>query len=57
MNVKPTKKVAAGGIGAAVSTLLVWILAELGVEVPPAVAASASTIIGLAAAWLRSETA
>lgn len=52
---KPTKKMAAAGIGGAASVVLVWALSEAGVRVPADVAAAMSTLISFAAGWLRSD--
>ena len=49
----PHPKVAAGGIAGAVTTVLVFVAAQLGVEVPGEVAAALTTIIGFAAGYLR----
>lgn len=55
MNVKPRKKVAAGGIGGAVATVLVGIADRAGFAITPAEASAIATIVGFAAAYLKSE--
>jgi putative flippase GtrA len=51
--VKPQPKVAAGGIGGAVTIVLVFIAGQAGVDVPPEVAAALSTLASFAAGYLR----
>lgn len=47
-------KVAAGGTAGAATILLVWLLAQAGVDLPPEVASAVTTLIGFAAGWLKS---
>ncbi len=49
----PTRKWIAGGATGQAAVVLVWIAAEVGVDLPPAVAAEIVLIAGLAAAWLK----
>lgn len=46
-------KVAAGGTAGAVTVVLVWALAQAGVELPPEVASAFTTLIAFAAGWLK----
>lgn len=52
---KPTSKVAAGGVAGALTIILVYVLAEVGVDLPPEVASAVTTVISTAAAYLRPE--
>lgn len=47
-------KVAAGGAAAAVTTVLVWVAAMLGVDVPAEVAAALTTLISFGVGYLKS---
>jgi hypothetical protein len=49
---KPARKVAAGGISAAVTALLIAGLDLAGVEVTPALASAITTVAGFAVAYL-----
>jgi hypothetical protein len=51
----PTNKVAAAGIGGSVSVVLVWLAGMFGIEVPPEVAAAATTIISFFSGYLVRE--
>lgn len=51
----PYPKVQAAGIGGAIATLVVGILALLGVEVPETVAAAGATVLAFALSYLRKE--
>jgi hypothetical protein len=56
---KPNKKVQAGGLAGALTTLIVGIAGMAGLDVPPEVAAAASTLVfGLVAYFVpdRKET-
>jgi hypothetical protein len=48
------QKTSAAGIAGAVTLVIVFVLGQLGVEIPADVAAAATTIIAFAAAYLRS---
>lgn len=47
---KPKTKVAAGGVAGCLSIIVVWLLGQLGVEVPAEVAAAIATLIAVAVA-------
>lgn len=54
----PTAKVAAAGIGGAVTTLLIWLLSLFGIVVSGEVAAALTTIIAFLAGYIKkSDTA
>lgn len=53
----PTAKVAAGGIGASVSIVLVWVLGQMSVDMPNEVASAITAILSFAAAYLTKERA
>ena len=54
-NYAPTPKVAAGSTSGAAALLLVWILGQAGVDMPPEVAGAAVLVITAGAAWLKSD--
>lgn len=49
---KPTNKVAAGGLAGALSTLTVFVLEALGVQLPADVTVAVTTLISFATSWL-----
>lgn len=49
-----TPKVAAGGAAGAASIVLVFVLAQAGIEIPPEVSSALTTLIAFAAGWLKS---
>jgi len=51
MNLNP--KTTAAGMAGAVTLVIVFVLGQLGVEIPADVAAAATTIIAFAAAYLK----
>lgn len=51
----PTRKVAAGGVGGAIATILVWVLRLFGVEAPGEVAAAFATAFGFIVAYFTRE--
>lgn len=51
------RKVAAGGIAGAVTTVIVWALSEFGVEMPPEVAAALTTLLAVGAGYVKREPA
>lgn len=53
MNLNP--KTTAAGIAGAVTLVIVFVLGQLGVDIPADVAAAVTTIIAFAAAYLRSS--
>lgn len=55
MNVKPTRKVGAAGLGGAAAVIIVWVVGAFGVDVPAEVASAFSTVLGFAAGWLITE--
>jgi hypothetical protein len=50
---KPIRKVTAAGTAGAASIVLVWLLGEAGVVVPPEVASAFTTLIAFAAGYMR----
>ena len=50
---KPVPKVAAAGIGGAVATIVVYVAAQFGVEIPGDVGAAIATVVAFAAAYLK----
>lgn len=46
------RKVGAGALAGAVTTIVVWGVGLGGVDVPPEVAAAATTVFGFAIGWL-----
>jgi putative flippase GtrA len=52
MNLNP--KTSAAGIAGAVTLVIVFILSQLGVEIPADVASAVTVIVAFAAAYLRS---
>lgn len=50
---KPQPKVAAAGVGGAVTVLVVWVLGQAGMDVPAEIAAAISTVVGFAAGYLK----
>lgn len=52
----PTNKVAASGIGGAVSVVLIWLINTVfGIEIPSEVAAAIATVAGFASGYLIRE--
>ena len=54
MNVKPSNKVSAAGLGGAFGILTVWVLG-FAVDVPPEAAAAISTVAAAVTGWLVPE--
>lgn len=52
MNLNPKTK--AAGVAGAVTLVIVFVLGQLGVEIPPDVAAAVTVILAFAAAYLKS---
>lgn len=50
----PQPKVAAAGVAGAVTTVIVFIAAQLGLEVPSEVAAAVTALLAFAAGYLKS---
>lgn len=50
---RPQPKIAAAGVSGAAATVLVWILGEVGVDVPPEVAAALATLLSFAGGWVK----
>lgn len=48
----PVRKVTAGGVGAAATTIIIWIISLFGVQVPLIVAGALITIISFGVAYL-----
>lgn len=53
---QPTQKVAAAGIGGSLSIVLVYILGQFGLEVPPEVASAVTALVSFGAGYLVRET-
>lgn len=51
----PNLKIQAAGVSGAASIVIIWVLAQLGVEMPPEVAAAVTTILSVGAGYLKSE--
>lgn len=51
----PRPKVAAAGIGGAVATVVVFIVAAFGVDIPGGVEAAIATIVSFSAGYFKSE--
>ena len=51
---KPVPKVAAGGVGGAVSIVIVWVASQLGLDVPAEVASAFTTVVAFVAGYLKS---
>jgi len=52
---KPYPKVRAAGIGGAVATIVVFVAAQAGVELPGDVGAAIATVVAFAAGYLKAE--
>jgi len=52
---EPTQKVAAAGIGGAASVVLVYILGQFGLDVPPEVASAITTLAAFVAGYMTKE--
>ena len=52
---KPNSKVQAAGFAGALTIVLVWALAQAGVELPPEVASAITTVIATAAGYIKSN--
>lgn len=50
---KPVPKVAAAGSGGAAATVLIAVAAQLGIDLPPEVAAGVVAIVAFAAGYLK----
>lgn len=48
---KPDRKIQAGGVAGMLSTILVWLVGQFDVELPPEVAVAAATLIIFAASY------
>ena len=51
----PTRKVGAAGVAGAVTTCIVYILAEFGIVLPPEIVAALVTLISFGAGYLTVE--
>jgi len=49
----PTPKVAAAGVAGAVTTILVFIVAQIGVDLPPEVAAAITALLAFGAGYIK----
>ena len=54
---KPTEKVQAGGYSGAAAIVLLHLLQQYGVELPPVVAAAVTLLLAGAGAWIKTEGA
>lgn len=52
---KPTRKVAAGGVAGAVALLIVFVAGEFGLEIPPEVASAVTVLLTAGVAWLKRD--
>ena len=56
-SIAPRPKVAAAGIGGAVTTIVIWLLNDMaGIEVTPEVAAALATIIAFVAGYFTPQS-
>lgn len=55
MDIRPTRKVGAGGIGGAVAVIVVWVVGLFGVDVPAEVAAAFASVGSFIGAWATSD--
>lgn len=53
MDLKPNAKVAAGGVSMAVATIIVFIAAQFGLEIPGEVGSAIAALIGFVVAYVR----
>lgn len=51
----PTAKVAAAGIGGSISIVLIWVLNQVGIDMPVEVASAITAIVSFAAGYLVKE--
>ena len=51
----PTQKVAAGGIGGALSIVLIYVVGLLGLDMPPEVASAVTAIVSFLAGYIVKE--
>ena len=51
----PTRKIAATGIGGAAATVLIWLAAQFGMEIPAEVAAGIVALIAAGAGYMTAE--
>lgn len=52
---RPVAKVAAAGTGGAAATVLIAIASQLGLDLPPEVAAAITTVLAFAAGYLKRD--
>jgi len=52
---KPTKKVASGGVAASLTIIVVYVAGLLGLDVPAEVASAFTTLVGFGVAWKTGE--
>ena len=51
----PSKKIGSAALAAAVSVILVWIASQAGVDIPPEVASSVTTVLTVGTGYLVPE--
>lgn len=54
---KPTQKVASGGLAGALTVIVVYVLGLLGADLPPEVASALTVLIGTGTAYIKTENA
>lgn len=55
MSKRPRKKVVAGAVAGSATVVIVWLLGQFGVDVPPEVASALTVLLGSGAAYLKRE--
>ena len=53
VGLRPTPKVAAGGVGGAAALILIWVASLAGIEVPAEVAAAFAVLLSFGAGYLK----
>ncbi|MFF6951837.1 hypothetical protein ACFZAD_24660 [Streptomyces iakyrus] len=54
---QPTAKVAAAGIGGSISIVLVWVLSQVGIDMPAEVASAVTAIVSFLSGYFVRERA
>lgn len=54
-SITPTSKTTAAGATGAAAIVIVWLLAQFGVEMPGEVGAAVAVLLTVAAAWIKAE--
>lgn len=55
MSAKPTPKVAAAGATGAAAIVLIWLLAQFGIEMPGEVGAAVAVLLATGAGYLKTD--